>query len=439
MPRLPLSLCGIVSLLFGLAAPPLAAQSCLCGTAADEFVAARAGLSREWVVQVPFDSAAWRLEHVVVGDGLVVAQGGDGIVAAISTAARPGRPRPGTVIWARRIGGEPAPLEPAGIGSDAVTIARGLQLTALDARTGRLLWERPLRTAASATAVPSGGWIYAPLDAGGIARFPVKPAAPELRIVDAPKGEGEPSPRLGPLTISSDGEVDLTPLPFEGGLLWCTSDGLIIALLASGREWERLDEFRLGSPATGPPVEHEGNIFVATRARNLVRLATSPNGLAAYTGSSKNSAGDTAVFRGWQTITNGIPDGSPLVSSNAVVLSLGPSGIAAFSTVTGEPLWTIPSVGRPLAIAGDNLWCLEETGFLVARDLTNGDSRRRLRVGCFTLPVINPRGDRIVLASPGGLVVSLAPRQTVPAEPPVPQPPADAEPAADPEPAADAA
>ena len=58
-------------------ARPGVGQSCLCGTAADELVTARAGLHREWVVQVPFDSGAWRLMQVVAGDSLVVAQGGD--------------------------------------------------------------------------------------------------------------------------------------------------------------------------------------------------------------------------------------------------------------------------------------------------------------------------------------------------------------------------
>ena len=52
----------------------------LSGTPADAFVAERIGLVREWVAQIPFDSARADLEHVVVGDGLVIAQTDDGRV-----------------------------------------------------------------------------------------------------------------------------------------------------------------------------------------------------------------------------------------------------------------------------------------------------------------------------------------------------------------------
>jgi hypothetical protein len=128
-------------------------------------------------------------------------------------------------------------------------------------------------------------------------------------------------------------------------------------------------------------------------------------------------------FTGWHTVIDEVPEGSPLVGGKTVVLSLGPDGVAAFAADTGDPLWQEPAMGRPLAIIGDVVWCLEATGFLVARDLATGARIGRLCLGCFTLPVVNPAGERLVLASPGGLVVSLAPRRTVAPQPPVPQPP----------------
>lgn len=84
---------GVIAAATVLWAVAAAAQSCVCGGIADDTIAAHVGLDREWIVQVPFDSAAWRLAHVVVGEGLVVAQGGDGTVAAIRTDTRPGGAR----------------------------------------------------------------------------------------------------------------------------------------------------------------------------------------------------------------------------------------------------------------------------------------------------------------------------------------------------------
>jgi outer membrane protein assembly factor BamB len=427
-------------------------QSCLCGTAADELVAARLGLEREWVVQVPFDSAAWRLEHVVVGDSLVVAQGGDGSVAAISTTSSPGRPRRGTVAWSHHLGPGTAPVEAAGIGPGLVTIARGRELVALDAATGAVRWERPLRTVASGSAVSSGGWVYAPLDAGGIQRLPEDPAA----MPAAPAADGKPAapakepvtgPRpgesLAPIEISSDGEVDFPPLPFRGGIVWCNADGRMAAIVRSNTATERL-EFDLGSPAAGPPVVHDGDIFVATKAGDIARITRSPRGLTANSGVMTVRGADdkpaTVPYTGWHTVIDEVPEGGPLVGGDTVVVSLGPAGVAAFAVATGDLLWQEPALGRPLAITGDQVWCLEATGFLVARDLATGARLGRLCLGCFTIPIVNTTSERLVLASPGGLVVSLAPRRTVAAEPPVPQPPVpqppapadDAEAAADP-------
>ena len=88
-----------------------AGQSLLCGTAGDDLVAARAGLTREWVVQVPFDSAGWRLEHVSIGDDLVVACSGDGGVHAIQASpSQNGSPRAGSVLWSQRVGTPGGPL-----------------------------------------------------------------------------------------------------------------------------------------------------------------------------------------------------------------------------------------------------------------------------------------------------------------------------------------
>lgn len=419
--------------LIGLAAVVIVrsavAQTCLCGTPADEFVAARAGLQREWVVQVPFDSSAWRLEHVVVGDSLVVAQAADGTVAAIVAEADAGDPQPGTVAWTVQVGPGPAPITPAGIGEKAVTVARGRGLAALDSRSGEVLWERMLRSVASAAAVPTAGWVYAPVDGSGIIRLPEEPWAAPAQPAASKAEADRIAAAAEPIELGTAGEVDLPPLPYRDGILWCTDGGMIEALVPSRTGFQRL-EFDLGGPASGPPVVHDKDIFVATRAGDVARLARSRLGLTANAGVLRLDEGKEVPFIGWSAIVDAVPEGGPLVGGGAVVLSLGRAGMAAFAVETGDLLWKVPTVGRLIAITDDRFWCLEETGFLVARDLTTGERRGRLCLGCFTIPVVNAVTERLVLASPGGLVVSLVPRRTTPAKPPAREPATD-EPATD--------
>jgi hypothetical protein len=407
-------------------------QSCICGSIADDLVAAAVGLDREWVVQVPFDSAGWRLAHVVVGEGLVVAQGGDGTVAAIRTDTRPGGARRGSVAWSAQVGGS-GPIEAAGIGSRTVTVARGRSITALDAGSGQIRWQLPIDGMASAGAMPSGGWVYAPKDGGGVFRLPEDRWAEEpVSADDAGDPEGlRPGERTDPISIDSKGEVDFPPLAYGNGILWCNSRGLVVALVRED-EFSRRLEFDLGGPASGPPVVRDGDIFVATRAGDVARITRSPLGFVAYTGVGRDSRGQDVSFTGWHTVVEAVPEGSPLVGQDTVVVSLGPSGLAAFSATTGDLKWQVEQGAKLLAITDGRVWCLDDAGFLTARDLASGGRRERFCLGCFSVPVVNTVSERLVLASPGGLVVSLAPRRTTPATPPVPPQPEPPGPAAEP-------
>jgi len=407
-------------------------QSCICGSIADDLVAAAVGLDREWVVQVPFDSAGWRLAHVVVGEGLVVAQGGDGTVAAIRTDTRPGGARRGSVAWSAHVGGS-GPIEAAGIGSRTVTVARGRSVTALEADSGQTRWELPIGGMASAGAVPSGGWVYAPMDGDGVFRLPEDRWAGTAEPAASPAAEGpRPGEQTDPISIDSQGEVDFPPLAYGDGILWCNSRGLIVALVRGVDSSTRLN-FDLGGPASGPPVVKDGDIFVATRAGDVARIGRGPDGLVAYTGVARDSRRQEVSFNGWHTVVEAVPEGSPLVGKDTVVISLGPSGLAAFSATTGELKWQVEQGATPLAITDDRVWCLDDAGFLTARDLASGGRRERFCLGCYRVPVVNTVSERLVLASPGGLVVSLAPRRTTPATPPVPPQSEPPGPAAEPD------
>ncbi|MFM1902537.1 MAG: hypothetical protein RLZZ440_437 [Planctomycetota bacterium] len=317
-----------------LPAAGLASHPGLCGTAADDLVAARAGLNREWVVQTPFDSQQWRLDRVVVGRDLVLVAAGDRSLTAIATGA--GTPPAGTLLWSLPGDGTRFPLESIEIEPDGIAVARGGRLTVLDPMTGRS------------------------------------------------RGSGPLPPRL-------------------------TTDRRVVVEVTEQDAVRRLN-FDLGSPMSGPPVLRGTDVFVATTAGDIARIARSPSGLRATTGVGRDADGNEVAYTGWHRTIAEQPEGSPLVGGDTVVVSLGPAGLAAFHADTGEPLWRSCLASRPLAIIGGRVWCLDATGFLSARDLRTGRRVARLCVGGFTVPVIDPTGERLVLASPEGLVVSLAGR-----------------------------
>jgi hypothetical protein len=121
-------------------------------------------------------------------------------------------------------------------------------------------------------------------------------------------------------------------------------------------------------------------------------------------------------------VLDATPDAGPFLGGDAVVVSLGETGMAAFSADTGAERWRNAIAGRVLAVAGDRVWIIDRTGRLAGIDLATGQRRERVCLAGFSFPVVNTETDRLLLASPDGVLVSLAPRRPAAAAQPKPAP-----------------
>lgn len=389
-------------------------QACLAGTAADEFTADSAGLTREWILQLPYLANGYSLGQVVVGDGLVVAQTTDGTVHAVQAApwedrALPaGTPRPGSLLWSQRGGSSGGPITRAGIGPDLIAIPHERGLTGLERSTGHIRWHEPFGQSVSGGATVIGNWVYTPSSAGTINRFAVHPlrhptesetAKTTKKSAKKAKAKRQRKESLAPVAIHAGGSEDvvIAPLPLANGVLWCTSDGMLVTLQPTELDWRRL-EFSLENPPAGPPLVRDRSIFAATTAGDLARIDLPVN--------------NKEMQLAWHTVLPGPAFSGPFLSGDTVVVSLGDLGIAAYSAETGDELWQTCLTGKILAIGGGRVWLIDERGKLSAFDLADGAPRERLCLGPLTLPVVNIHSDRLVLASPSGMLVSLMPRAT---------------------------
>ena len=417
----PMSLLPLLAIALLLPAAPARAEAVVCGSAADEFAARAAGLERQWIVQIPSGVGGWRLGHVSVGDGLVVAQTGDGGVHAIQAARGVDDVPPGTLLWSQRIGTPGGPSGSAGIGLQVVTVARDLGIDALDRRTGAVAWTKQLGQLPGASAVPAGDWVYAAVPNEGILRLPANP----WRSAASPTPAGQTKPAvargkqaatttsfvesLEPRTVNAGGEVAFAPVPLADGVAWSTTDGTLVALERTKQGWLR-HELPLESPLAGQPVTRGRAVFATTGPYGAPWPATLARiELADPMAKDKPRPG---LELAWRVALPDHPEGSPLVADDTIVLSLGPSGIAAFSALTGELRWRSDIVGQLVSVGGDRVWCLDATGRLSGLDLTSGIRRARLCLAGLTLPVVNTTGDLLVLAAPGGVITGFTPVAT---------------------------
>jgi hypothetical protein len=184
-----------------------------------------------------------------------------------------------------------------------------------------------------------------------------------------------------------------------------------VGFVPADSAWKRL-EFDLGSQLAGPAVVREESIFVVTAAGDAARVVDLPQ------------QDIRELSAAWHVVLPLPPEGGPLVSGETVVISLGAEGVIALSAETGAELWRSCLGGRLVGTTGDRVWLVDQVGRLTSLDLADGAPSEWMCLGDFTIPVTNTISERLILASPDGLVVSLAPRRTIKAV--APRAPADA-------------
>jgi outer membrane protein assembly factor BamB len=379
------------------------AHDSLCGTLGDALGAEAAGLVREWVVQVPFDSSAWRLEQVVVGNGLVVAQSGDGGVAAIAVGPEGTPPAPpGTVLWSQRIGRQGRTIQPAAVAASVVVVDDDDEVIGLNRATGHVFWRETVAHGLAAGGVASGDWIYMPLDINGIIRLAVNPLQPRVFLAEEPSPgkkrkkkdptAGRESESVVPRSIDAGGSITLPPVRYGNGVAWCTDTGKVITLTRKTKQWIRC-VFDLGGTPAGPLLVQADTIFATSNAGHVAAIQTGPAGLKTK----------------WGLTLGATPTGPTIRAGDTLVVPLAAGGALGIDAATGQLLWQSDVARTPLAADAERLWCLDATGRLALLDPATGERLAWYCTGPFTLPVVNTATDRLVLASPRGTVVSLAP------------------------------
>ena len=389
-----------------IASLPRADAESLYGTAVDPFEAGRVGLAREWIIQLPFDSDRYRLSQVDTTRWMVVAQSEDGIVHAVRASdgdtTEAGGPLPGTLLWSTPLGLPKATLHSAGIDRDLVTINHDMDAFGIDSRTGSIFWKRRLPSPPSAGSLPVGDWVYIPLWDKTVYRLPVNPyrrpsSSNSEKDADS-KTSSSSKLSLDPVRIKSHGFIEQQPSRFGEGVLWCTDYGRLTAIEPAEEGWER-HEFFLHDNPNGPVAVRGKVIFAATEKGELTRFEDAPGGLRLT----------------WRVLLEtslhpNMPRPQIMLHNETLLVSLGEGGIAAHNARNGERLWKTSLQGTFLACIGSHLWCYDIMNRITAIRLIDGQEDAWLCPGPFTIPITNRSSERIILASPRGLLASLGPR-----------------------------
>jgi outer membrane protein assembly factor BamB len=272
----------------------------------------------------------------------------------------------------------------------------------IDSRTGFVFWKRRLPAPPSAGSLPVGDWVYVPLWDKTVYRLPVNPYR---RPSDSDGEAGADSQTsssnklsLDPVRIKAHGFVEQQPSRFGEGVLWCTDHGRLTAIEPAEEGWER-HEFFLHDNPNGPVLVSGTVVFAATEKGELARFEDATRGLRL-----------TWRYLLETSLHPNMPRPQIMLKNETLLVSLGAEGIAAHNAHNGERLWKTSLQGRFLACIGGHLWCYDIMNRITAIRLIDGKQDAWLCPGPFTIPVTNRSSERIILASPRGLLASLRPR-----------------------------
>lgn len=359
------------------------------------------------------------------GDQLIV-QTNSGIVVAID-------PKDGRTIWRNRVGVKYMVSHPVAVNSHSIFVLRGLELFALNRKTGDRRWEYRLPEQPSAAIAADERHFFVPSGLNKLYAYelPVKHRRqlaqdkgmeykPPVLASDVPaarayedraggygvRGAGladvaNLKARQGhdPIYIWSyhaDARLEAQPILSEDGVVIAGADGSFFIMAQTNNKV--LGKFETQAPLAAPLGQHrlllpDGQViemaYIASRDQNVYAL---------------NVVKGAVLWR----FTGGAPIlKQPAVTDNDVFVSAEGAGLYRVDRINGDTMWRNREALRFLSTNNRFVYATDRRGRLLVLDYATGKTRASYDTSGFDVPVINEWTDRVFLAANNGLILCL--------------------------------
>ncbi len=351
----------------------------------------RLGLERAWFAAVPLEPGRESLSRVGVAGDLLFAQTDLANLSAFDGES-------GRLLWSTNIGRPTPRALGVSLNSTLVFATAAQTLVALDRKTGRVVWIQRLDALASSPPAADEEQVSVGLTTGKLVAFNLT-GDPDSRF----------KPREGPpggfaFAWQTNGEITARPLLSPKVVAFGSNDGKIYAAQIDPNVllWRTI-------PA-GPLIG-----ALAPAGTRSVIAASDDRNVYSYD-----------LFTGapnWVFPAGGPISEEPLVAGDAIYILNREGELSSVDPETGSPRWSPEArqVGgaRLLAVSGTKVYLQAEYGDLIIVERQGGqlifsarDSLERAGADLreFRLPATNFVNDRIYVATPMGLILSLRER-----------------------------
>lgn len=336
----------------------------------------RFGLEMAWWNQATIDAGRNTVRHLTADEQVVYVQTTAGVVTAIDMET-------GRKLWSIQLGRPDAPSYPVTSNSDLALVLAGLDLYAINKWFGNLEWHLRMPGQPSTSPVMDEEQVYVGTSDGSVYAFDLK----MIRELFDQNRLPQWSYQAVNWRFKTGKIVRTPPIPWGSIVNFASEDKSLYSVTKEGRDLKF--QLETDAPVSAPMTENDGYLFMASRDFNVYAVNL-VNG----------------KIR-WQFVT-GVPvlAGPKAVNENLYVLPRR-GGLYQLSTVSGRQRWWQPELVEFVAESEHYTYATNPRGDLVLLDRNTGGPYGVLPVRHFTKRISNERTDRVIMATPAGLVIML--------------------------------
>lgn len=328
-----------------------------------ESEANRLGLTRAWFAQAGSLQSTGPVNHVHYSDGVLLAQTTGGMVSAIDAET-------GRTLWNRQVGPRGRWTSEAAANKDYVAVVNGSRLHVIDRKTGTELWSRQLRGVPAAGPGMSDTYAFVPMINGAIEGYAL-----------------DGSTKFSPWTYKSAGDVMISPMTTPQTVSWTTERGFFYVADPDG---------------AGVRYRLETNDTITARPGYWT-----PN---LYAGSANGfvyAVDEATAHINWKYSIGDPIEEPPVAIGDKVFVISRYRGLTCLEAKDGRELWVAPGVAQFLSGSGSRLYVVDASRQLVAIDIATGMRLGSMPLVDVSVTLTNPESDRIYLVGATGAVQCL--------------------------------
>ncbi len=344
---------------------------------------ARVGLERQWLAVVPLNDTE-RLLRISRSSDLLFAQTNHGALHTYDSES-------GKLLWSANLGQHTPLALPVSANSYAVFGTSADVLIAMDRKTGRLIWKKPMGTIPTCGTICDEDRVLVGTMDGRVDAYSIREKGPK----------GVMKIRTQPLQVwgwQTGGQVHTLPLPAEHTVAFGSTDGRVYVVMND----ERTSLFRV---RTGGPI---GDGLAGFGTRTLLIPSADYNLYAIDLLTSNNL---------WTFPSGGPIDQAPLVAGEEIYCINKAGYLTQLDPATGDVHWsTLTQEARFVAVGAskiylrswnNDLYVIDRASGQVLADPAATNQRAGLNLREFGLSMLNRFDDRIYFATDSGMIICL--------------------------------